>query len=162
MDKLLFMVPNQDSVNKNHPSLTFDGKMIKVFKDGAYEEFTVEEAQEKMKPIYEAMDYVVYQNAPVREFLSNFDYILDTFDEYKTPELGAIYTDFYKNGQSINKHEYLRSFTPDSFVMNIPPVVIVNKKYLPGLPLVLNQELAGHLVNSAPIMHIPEATYILD
>lgn len=136
-------------------------KTIKLYRGGAYEEFTMEEAQEKLRQVYEHVDYVVYQQKKV-QYLSAFDALIDNFKEYTNPELGAIYSDYYVAGQGVNIQKFNRNFTPDNFVLNPPPVLVINKKYLPGLPLAFTQELAVHLVNSCPLLHFPESTYILN
>lgn len=153
--------PDSQDLIKDYWSFLVVGETLKLYRGGAYEEFTLQEAQEGLKDVYEYVDYIVYQNKNV-QYLSVFDSLIDTFKEYQNPELGAIYSDYYVTGQGINIHRFIKSFTPDNFVMNPPPVVVVNKKYLPGLPLFLDQQLAIHLVNSCPVFHLPVATYILN
>lgn len=172
MNKVLFVLPKGQVphrktmtpeegalIAEHYVYLVPDDNKIRVYRGDSYEEFTLEEAGNKLKDVYDSIDYVVYQNVPVREYLSNFDYIIDTFKEYTSPELGVLFSDYYRSG--LSRHEFLRSFTPESFVMNIPPVIVVNKKYLQGLPISIDQQVASYLVNSCPVIHIPEATYIL-
>lgn len=151
----------QDLITEYWAFLVPGEKTMRLYRGGAYEEFTLEEAQEKLRQVYETVDYIVYQQKKV-EYLSTFYALIDNFKEYTSPEVGVIYSDYYRAGQGVNIHYYNKNFTPESFVMNIPPVVVVNKKYLPGLPLQMNQELAAHLTNSCPILHFPESTYILN
>ena len=171
MNKLLIICPEytppltkpdaQDLIKDYWAFLVVEKDKLKLYRGGAYEEFTVEQAQDKIRDIYESVEYIVYQNKKV-QYLSVFESLLDTFKEYTSPELGAIYSDYYVSGQGVNIHRYIKNFTPENFVMNIPPVVVVNKKYLPGLPLFLDQQVAMHLVNSSPVFHLPTATYILN
>lgn len=151
----------QDLIKDNWAFLVFGDNNLKLYRGGAYEEFTIQEAQERLKEVYEASDYIVYQSKSV-QYLSVFDTMIDVFKEYQGPELGAIYSDYYISGQGLNIHHFVKNFTPENFVTNIPPVVVVNKKYLNGLPLFLDQQVAVHLVNSCPIYHLPECTYILN
>lgn len=151
----------QDLIKENWSYLVVSPTGFKLYRGSSYEEITMEEAQEKLKQVYDSVDYIVYQTKKV-QYLSLFDNLIDTFQEYQNPELGAIYSDYYRSGQGVNIHTFVRNFSPDSFVMNPPPVMVVNKKYLPGLPLQVDQQLCMHLVNSCPLMHYPEATYILN
>lgn len=177
MHRLLFILPKDAKevtryldfpetstqlIADNYVFLTKIDDKLRLFIGGAYEEFTLEEAQEKLKSTYEGVDYIVYVQTHVKEFLSVFGALIDTFAEYKTPELAAIYSDYYSTKKALKKHEFVRNFTPENFVNSIPPVVVVNKKYLPGLPLQLDQQVALHLVNAGPVLHLPEATYILE
>jgi hypothetical protein len=161
MDKVLFIIQKDQTPKEGHTSLTIDGEKIKLYRDGAFEEFSLQEAQEKLKDVYNSVDYIVYENKPVREYLTGFQWLVETFQEYRNPEVGIIYSDYYKNGSGLRKHEFMKNFTPENFIQNIPPVIVVNKKYLQGLPMVIDQQLAMHLVSSCPILHIPESTYIL-
>lgn len=149
-------------ITENYVYLVPDDNKIKLYRGGSYEEFTLEQAQEKLKEVYDSIDYIVYENRPVKTYLSNFDYLIDEFKSYTNPEVGVIYSDFYRQGGCLNKHEFLKNFTPENFIQNIPPVVVVNKKYLQGLPMSIDQQVATYLIGSCPVLHIPEAMYILE
>lgn len=172
MHKLLFICPEytpplmkpdaQDLIKEYWSYLIPNKNGIKLYRGGAYEELSLTEAQPKLKEIYDIVDYIIYQKPNKVTYLSVFDNIIDIFQEYQNPELGAIYTDYYQATQGLNIHNFVRSFTPDDFVKNIPPVLIINKKYLQGnLPINLDQQFAMQLINSVPLIHIPEASYII-